>query len=32
LSHLLRWDLASVRASFLDPGGRPLLSGGMYTR
>jgi hypothetical protein len=32
LSHLLRWDLASVKASFLDPGGRPLLAEGRYTR
>lgn len=32
LSHLLRWDLASVKASFLDPGGRPLLADGRYTR
>lgn len=32
LSHLLRWDLTSVKASFLDPGGRPLLAEGRYTR
>ncbi|AGB27014.1 hypothetical protein Mycsm_06911 (plasmid) [Mycobacterium sp. JS623] len=32
LSHLLRWDLASVKASFLDPGGQPLLAAGRYTR
>ncbi|MCV7256976.1 TNT antitoxin family protein [Mycobacterium hackensackense] len=32
LSHLLRWDLASVKASFLDPGGRPLLAESRYTR
>ena len=32
LSHLLRWDLASVKASFLHPSGRPLLAAGRYTR
>lgn len=32
LSHMLRWDLAALKASFLDAGGAPLLTDGRYTR